>query len=235
MTNGSDARRPRIELTKVSKAGGGIRWLAVLDPITDRRLRDAVRPTVAQIERMLDPGVMGNRAGPNGRVRPLVPARHRWNRRMVQIATGRGTVLYSDVEACYPSITAEVVAHALSRSGIASPPVRAITEVLESLEREGLRGLPVGPEASAILANAVLAGADLAARHAGAGVVRWVDDVALVGPDRRTVLRSFDAWAKHLATLGLRPHDGKTSLILPGEAASGRGAIGSSRGSDAMG
>ncbi|MGZ8565572.1 MAG: RNA-directed DNA polymerase, partial [Actinomycetota bacterium] len=111
----------------------------------------------------------------------------------------------------------------------------AITEVLESLEREGLRGLPVGPEASAILANAVLAGADLAARHAGAGVVRWVDDVALVGPDRRTVLRSFDAWAKHLATLGLRPHDGKTSLILPGEAASGRGAIGSSRGSDAMG
>ncbi len=234
MRNGTDAWRPRIELTAIRKPDGGVRWLAALDPITERRYRDAVRPAVARIERMLDPGVIGNRAAPTGRLRPVGPARHRWNRRMAELAMGRSALLRSDVEACYPSISSGVVGHALARSGIGSHHVREITGVLEELERSGLRGLPIGPDASAILANAVLAEADRAARHAGSRLVRWVDDVVFVGPDRRTVVRSFDAWAASLVDRGLHPHDGKTFLVLPGGRPPGHASARPSRGSGAM-
>jgi hypothetical protein len=124
-------------------------------------------------------------------------------------------VIVSDVRDCYGSITAPAVLEALAILDVPSSTAAEIAAVLTELRNEGLRGLPVGPDPSAILANAVLAGADRAVRDAGARVLRWVDDVAIAGPDRRTTVRAFDAWAASLRAAGLTPHDGKTRLLGP--------------------
>jgi len=221
MASGCDRPPPRFELRSIPKRAGGLRWLAELDPATDRRYRLAVAPTVARIERMLAPGVLANRASPGGRLRPPGPARSRWRRALRHAAATHRTVMLSDVVECYASIEEGAVAQALARTGAASGEIRGVLEVLKGFHRAGLRGLPVGPEASAMLANAVLAPADEAVRGVGGDIVRWVDDVALIGPDRRTAVRSFDAWAATLRELGLRPHDGKTRLLLSPEVAEG--------------
>src|SRR5205809_1035983 len=80
---------------------------------------------------------------------------------------------------------------------------RAIPEELGAFHRalrdEGVRGLPVGPDPSAILANGILAIADrAAAAEAGGHPIRWVDDVVLVAAGRRSATRAFDAWRRAL-------------------------------------
>ena len=81
-------------------------------------------------------------------------------------------------------------------------------------------GLPVGPIASAVLADAVLAAGDDAIRVTGTAHVRWVDDVAIFAPDARTRAVAFEALRRAWASLGLQLHDGKTVLLdEPGGAA----------------
>ena len=213
MTRNGGHPRPRFELRAVPKPGGGQRWLADLDRPTDRRYRVAVAPVVARIERSLDPGVLANRVGPGGRLRPCCRARRAWWRALGRATTGPHTVITSDVAACYDSIGADAVGEALATIGAPEARTRAIHRQLMAVRREGLRGLPVGPDASAILANAVLAAGDRAVRHAGGGILRWVDDVAIIGPDRRTAVRAFDAWVVALRHAGLAPHDGKTHML----------------------
>ncbi len=61
---------------------------------------------------------------------------------------------------------------------------REIETWLRAFGDAGVDGLPVGPPASALLADAVLAAGDDAIRATGAAHVRWVDDVAIFAPDR---------------------------------------------------
>src|SRR5439155_6038536 len=91
--------------------------------------------------------------------------------------------------------------------------------LLRRIARAGTPGLPIGPESSAVLANAVLAAADGAATHAGVRLLRWVDDVVLVGPDRWSVVRAFDAWAQALRVVGLRVNESKTRVWASAEEA----------------
>ena len=124
----------------------------------------------------------------------------------------------SDVRDCYASIDPR----ALEGVGIDDPDLLGF---LRGLEDAGVRGLPVGPPPSAILANAVLGFADRAVVEVAAVPIRWVDDVVLVGRDRLGAERAFDAWRRALASLGLEAHDGKTVRRRP---AVGVGAVGPS-------
>jgi len=72
--------------------------------------------------------------------------------------------------------------------------------------------LPVGPEPSAVLANAVLAPVDLAVAAAGVPHVRWVDDVVAFVPGRRRAVRVTDAVRRELEAMGLRPNEAKTRI-----------------------
>jgi hypothetical protein len=90
--------------------------------------------------------------------------------------------------------------------------VDELLELLERIATAGTPGLPVGPEPSAVLANAVLAVADRSARETGAQILRWVDDVVLIAPDRRAVVRAFDAWVRGVRLVGLHPNTEKTRL-----------------------
>ena len=115
----------------------------------------------------------------------------------------RGSIILSDVRDCYASIDARALGHV----GIDDPDLLGF---LRGLGDAGVRGLPVGPPPSAIIANAVLGFADRAVVEAAAVPIRWVDDVVLVGRDRLGAERAFDAWRRALASLGLEAHDGKT-------------------------
>ena len=93
--------------------------------------------------------------------------------------------------------------------------VEGVLGVLRALWDDGVEGLPVGPEVSAILANAVLAGADDAIRRAGGAPIRWVDDWVIRVPDRRVAGSVLVALESALRDAGLGLNLAKTEVVAP--------------------
>jgi len=196
-----------IRWERYSKPVGGDRWLVRLDPRDQRTYRHLVLPLVPRIERSVGPLAFAPRATSDGRLRPWPDARPAWRRavhRSIVRASG-SVVIVSDVRDCYPSV-GERALESVACSD-------QLTAFLQGMADAGVRGIPVGPDPSAILANGVLAYADRAAAAAGCRPIRWVDDVVLVAAGRRPVIRAFDAWRRALAELGLEAHDGKTRMF----------------------
>ena len=182
-----------------------MRWLTRLDPAGEVAYREAVRPLAGRIERALGPEVLAIRSRPASWRR----ARATWRRR-VAAAIGdarRGTVFaLADVRDCYGSITPETLA------GILGPDAAPAVAILDELRAGGVRGLPVGPDPSAALGNAVLARLDDAVRRAGATHVRWADDLVLWG-HRGDVVAAMAALERTAGGLGLSLHDRKTRIV----------------------
>jgi hypothetical protein len=91
-----------------------------------------------------------------------------------------------------------------------------VHRLLARLEDDGVAGLPVGPEPSAVLANAVLGSADRSLRSQGYAFARWCDDV-VVRTASGDVAAVHEAWAAALHPLGLRPAPEKSRVVEPGE------------------
>jgi len=212
-----------IRWERHSKPGGGDRWLVRLEPRDARTFHRLVVPLVPRIERSLGPTSYAARAAVDGRLQPWPAARSAWRcavRRSI-VEPRSSVVIVSDVRDCYPSV-GERALETVGCSGELGSFLRALAEA-------GVRGLPIGPDPSAILANGVLAHVDHAAAAAGCRPIRWVDDVVFAAAGRRPAIRAFDAWRRGLAELGLQPHDGKTQMFTDvGEALF---AIGTSGGS----
>ena len=117
--------------------------------------------------------------------------------------------MHVDVADCYGSILPEVVAASLRAAG-ADP--RALERLLHELADHGVPGLPIGPEPSAVLANAVLAPLDVALAVAGVPHVRWVDDIVAFATERRQAMRVTDLIRRELEAVGLRPNEAKTRI-----------------------
>jgi hypothetical protein len=96
---------------------------------------------------------------------------------------------------------------------VVGPEAADAVAVLRRFRDLGVRGLPVGPEPSAILANAVLVRLDDAIRGSGVRHLRWVDDVVLWGTaeDVRSALYALRAVA---GTVGLELHGDKTRILV---------------------
>jgi len=90
----------------------------------------------------------------------------------------------------------------------------AVERLLVRFEEDGITGLPVGPEPSAVLANAALAAGDRALRRLGVPFVRWCDDVT-ASADIADPAEVVEAWAEALAPLGLHPAPEKTRVVEP--------------------
>lgn len=204
-----DTRGPRS--IPISKPGGGARWLTVLGPADDAAYRAAVGPLVGRIERSLSPEVMAVRARPGDagwKLVPWRPARATWRstiRRALLDAPG-ATFAAADVRDCYASISLETIAALLGPEG--APAVA----LLHRFHERGVRGLPVGPEPSAVLANAALSRLDRAIRSAGVRHLRWVDDVVLWGPadEVRTAMAAMRTAGE---AIGLELHRDKTRVF----------------------
>ncbi len=201
-----------VRSVPIPKPGGGTRWLTVLDPVDQAEYRAAVRPLAGRIERSLGPEVLAIRASSRREPSMLAPwgaARASWRRsvrRAIREATRGTTFAVADVRDCYGSISPETLAELLG------PDAADAIAVLRRFREHGVRGLPIGPEPSAVLANAVLSRLDDAIRSGGVSHLRWVDDVVLWGPaaDVRAAMRSLPAAA---AAVGLDLHGDKTRVL----------------------
>ena len=206
----SDDTGPRFE--PVPKPGGDLRWITRLDPTGDAEYRQAVRPLAGRIERALGPEVFAIRTRPSAdgpTLAPWVPARAAWRmtlRRVLREATPGTAFAVADVRDCYASISHETIASLLG------PDAAHAVAFLRRLREHGVRGLPIGPDPSAVLANAVLGDMDRAVRITGARHVRWVDDVVLWGA-RADVRRALVALEDVTGRLGLSLHEKKTRLL----------------------
>ena len=206
----NDAAGPRFE--PVAKPGGGLRWLTRLDPADDAEYREAVRPLAGRIERALGPEVFAIRTQPAAggwRLATWGPARAAWQntlRRVIREATRDATFAVADVHDCYGSISPETI------GALLGPEAAHAVDFLRRVHERGVRGLPIGPDPSAALANAVLSEMDRAIRGAGVRHLRWVDDVVLWGSraDVDQALRALDDAATRM---GLALHRGKTRLL----------------------
>jgi hypothetical protein len=215
-----DARRAPllgpIRWESVHRAGGGMRPLATLDARDDERFRGLVARVLPQVEQRLGPCVLANRAArPDGpsMLSPWRPARHAWRasiHRNIQAGTPSTRVVVTDVRDCYASIRPEIVGRALVRAGAGVPDARAVVAYLRALGASGVRGLPVGPEPSAVLANAVLAELDEAAVDAGCRFLRWVDDLVMFAPNGDAARSALDRVGRAAGRAGLQLHPDKT-------------------------
>jgi hypothetical protein len=129
-----------------------------------------------------------------------------------ELARTHRTLVFADVADCYASIGPRLVRTSLEAIG--APGGREVEVFLARFGRTGVLGLPVGPEPSALFANAVLAHVDRALVAEGIAHLRWVDDLVLGirGPKEATeglrVIRSA------LRQLGLRPNERKTRVVV---------------------
>ena len=205
---------PTVRFVRVRHAGTERRFVLLDVPTRERYVELVARSTDA-IEELLSPAVMANRVAswsvrpPELVLRPWRLERRLFAARLAGLAARRRTIAFADVRRCYASISPSIVGDALGRAGI--PTACEVEGFLASLERIGVEGLPVGPDASAVLANAVLAQVDRALREAGVEHLRWVDDVVLSGGDASAALSVFRT---ALATIGLRPNEAKTRILL---------------------
>jgi hypothetical protein len=211
-----DRRPPTgpIRSDVVAKPGGGTRRLTRLSRPDDVRFRSLVAPVVPAIERRLAPTVFANRAARSARpaaLAPWRPAHRRWRGAVDAGLAGGGAAIVTDVAECYGSISPQTVGRALRAVGAAAEHADAIVGWLGALARAGVPGLPIGPEPSAILANAVLARGDAALDLAGARWFRWVDDWVIVAEDLSEAERALEALARALARDGLALHGRKTT------------------------
>ncbi len=192
------------------------RQLVRLDADDRAAFACAVWRVAPAIERSLGPEVLANRAGP--RPGTLLPWRPAWARWRAEIArqleeNARPVVLVADVRGCYSSIGPDALDGALRRAGARESDVSAILAWYARFRAGGVEGLPVGPEPSAVLANAVLTVADRALRGHGTRFQRWVDDIVAFAPDHRQAIRALDDVHRALSSAGLELHDGKTRIV----------------------
>jgi hypothetical protein len=219
---------PAARFVRVHQAGTERRFV-LLDVRTRERYVELVARSAAAIEELLSPAVMANRVAswsvrpPELALRPWRLERRLFAARLAGLAR-RGAVAFGDVRRCYASMSPAIVGDALRRAGI--PTACEVEGFLSSLECVGVEGLPVGPDASAVLANAVLAQVDRTLREAGVEHLRWVDDVVLSGVDASAALSVFRT---ALASIGLRANETKTRIVTDARGLGAAGAVSGDR------
>jgi len=166
-------------------------------------------------DRLLEPCDLSDDG--SGWLAPWKPARSVFDSRLREFAM-ESVVLRTDVRDCFGSIAPGVVESALVGIGCHPAASVAIGQVLDGLASKGVRGLPVGPPASTVLANAVLSGVDRVLQ--GMPHLRWVDDIVVFCEDEVEAARILSRLQRALAEVGLRIAWGKTSVGAPVEALS---------------
>ncbi|MGH2660101.1 MAG: RNA-directed DNA polymerase, partial [Actinomycetota bacterium] len=198
---------------------GGVRWLSALDAATTSTYAAVVARVAPLVEGALGDEVVANRvalAGPGPpflRLHPWRRPRARFLMTARRMSVAAGTLLVADVHRCYPSIGPELVGDTLVRLGCEGSDVHDVVAVLEAMTLAGVPGLPIGPDPSAVLANAVLAPTDHALRAMGVRHLRWVDDFWVFAPDPGAGEAALRQLGTSLGEADLTLAEEKTRLI----------------------
>ena len=222
MDRWSASIRPRLSRPLgwqvVPKPSGGTRRVVVIDPADEAAFARSVVTLVPTVRRALGPESHASRvAGWDPHrgllLEPWRQARQRWHDEVRRMGSQRHRVAVTDVRECYGSIASWVVEQRLRAIGAPEDGIDEVRSWLRAFREAGVEGLPVGPVASAVLADVVLAAGDDALRRTGASFIRWVDDVVIFAFDRRGRGASLDTLRAAWASLGLEMHELKTVVV----------------------
>ncbi|MGH2636831.1 MAG: RNA-directed DNA polymerase [Actinomycetota bacterium] len=195
------------------------RELVVLHPTLAARYVSLVAAVAPAVEARLPASVAANRLAAAGvdpptlRLAPWRAERESFADRLARLLADARCVVVADVRACYGSISPRVAREALIGLGCRGGDALAVQAFLARLIPLGVRGLPVGPDPSAVLANAVLSTADRALAVAGVRHLRWVDDVVATVDGPRDAERLLAVLRRALGRLGLELNEAKTRIV----------------------
>lgn len=212
-----------IRLVVRPKHGGvtGSRLFTILGPNDAARYRLLVGRVAGRIESVLSSRVHANRVhfGRRGELQLECwkVARLRFRRLLLRGqllgAGSRSVVARADVRRCFEQINPSAVERALLGLGCPASDTLELRRLLEKFRTKGVPGLPVGPAASAVLANAVLSSVDGALIAHGIEHLRWVDDFLLVSRNETEARGGLDCVRESLASLGLQEAPEKTGIV----------------------
>jgi hypothetical protein len=220
---------PRVRFVRVRRAGGE-RRLVLLDPRTRASYLGLVARSAGAVEASLSDAVVANRLRawsvdpPELCLRPWRTERRIFAARLTSLTRRADAVAFADVRCCFASISPDRVGATLRGLGVEAS--GELERFLRGLEPDGVLGLPVGPEPSAVLANAVLGSVDRALERAGVPHLRWVDDVVLATDDPTAAL---EVLRSSLEEIGLRLNDDKTRVLTDARASRSRIRLSPSR------
>jgi len=225
--------RGAVRLEATARPDGGVRALVQLDPADERAYAAPLRAAAPFVAAACGPQAHANRViGWRDGLPLLEPwaiSRRRWSAVARRLARRARVVATADVRDCYRSMGPDAVQARLRAIGSPDRCVTGVEAWARTFADVGLRGLPVGPTASAILADAVLAAGDDALRAFGATHLRWVDDVAIFSSGRRGASAALDTLMAAWEQLGLEPNGTKTGVHTDPMAwvteATGRGSL----------
>jgi len=110
-----------------------------------------------------------------------------------------------DIKSFFASVRTDSLIRFLRSCGCAKISIRHVQRMLTTWQsRNGVPGLPIGPEASALLANGLLAPVDQAIIMTGAEFRRWADDTLIFAWTLAECDAAVEAATVALAKLGLR-------------------------------
>lgn len=118
-----------------------------------------------------------------------------------------------DIENYFGSVSLPVLIEFLAKSGCERRAIQTVARLLGTWQCAGLAGLPVGPDASRLLGNALLLPLDLAIRSLGVEHRRWMDDSLVFGETIGECGEAVDAARDALSRLRLK-FSAKKSLIF---------------------
>ncbi|MGH2589947.1 MAG: RNA-directed DNA polymerase [Actinomycetota bacterium] len=200
--------------------GANSRRLVALHPSLAGRYTSLVAAVAPDVEAALSPFVLANRVvascvdPPTLRLRPWRDERAAFSSRLARLAAGEGCLVFADVRDCYRSIRPDLVERSLASIGCDAGASSAVSAFLARLEEHGERGLPIGPDPSPVLANAVLAPLDRELAFLGVPHLRWVDDVVVGVGGRDQAERVLAVLRHELARLGLELNEDKTRVVV---------------------
>jgi Reverse transcriptase (RNA-dependent DNA polymerase) len=170
------------------KSSNSLRWLSVASPEELIVLRTAAGHVVRSTDPLLSPQVYSNRLDRRYRCWQFRPQKKAWLEFIkcgASLLDGRrhSAMYRTDVESYYSSVNLERLQSLLEEWGCLVPAAFLILKILREWQlRDGLQGLPIGPEVSAVIGNFLLHPVDSSLQTNGYAYLRWSDDILTFGP-----------------------------------------------------
>jgi hypothetical protein len=129
-------------------------------------------------------------------------------------AQPHGALVAIDIANYFPSVQRDLVARVLSLLPLPPPTLAFLMIWFLRLARNwSVPGLPIGPEASSVIGNALLMSADAVLRTRPAEFLRYMDDTWVFLPNSYGSNDVIAAYEEHCSSLGLELNAEKTKIL----------------------
>ncbi|HVZ73545.1 MAG TPA: RNA-directed DNA polymerase [Polyangia bacterium] len=203
----------------VPKPEGAFRVAIRLDPVDALVYTAAVYECAEKVEkaRVSARVACSYRVGvdPSGRLFGIDDHWSIWTKRSLELARMKRTayVVTADISDCYSQLGHHRVCNALENAGVSTTRAQTIEKMLGGWSALQSRGVPVGPHASILLAEACLNDVDQHLMALGYRHLRYVDDFRIFCRSRAESIRAIHDLTSYLFTahrLALQPQKTKT-------------------------